>query len=66
MRRNKARRSIYRYSLFSTLISILGFSNIENYNFEQLSVIEGVISVVGAREESSGVLGDVLDLGDGL
>lgn len=32
----------------------------ENYNFEQLPVIKGVTSVIGAREES---FGDVLDLG---
>lgn len=53
--RKKARRGIYRYSLYSTLISILGLSNIENYNFEQLTVIKSVINVVGAREESFGV-----------
>lgn len=54
-RRNKAWRGIYRYSLYSTLISILGRSNIENYNFEQLPVIKSVISYVGAREEIFGV-----------
>lgn len=51
-RRRKAKEGIYRYSLYLTLISSLGLSNTENYNFKQLMVIKSVVSVVGSREDS--------------